>query len=104
VVGANLLVPAVAFVLVGIGVGVVETARHSAVTSLAPAGLRSSAFGMLATVRSLGNFAGPAVAGVLWTTVSATASFRPVPEDTAVRYTCETGLSTGSVAAGGSLT
>jgi MFS family permease len=75
VVGANVLVLAVPFVLAGIGIGVVETAQHSAVASLAPTDLRGSAFGMLATVQSLGNFAASAVAGVLWTAISATAAF-----------------------------
>lgn len=75
VVGADVLVLAVPFVLAGIGIGAVETAQHSAVASLAPAELRGSAFGMLATVQSLGNFAASAIAGVLWTVVSPAAAF-----------------------------
>lgn len=58
--------PAVPFVLAGIGIGAVETAQHSAVAALAPNDLRGSAFGMLATVQSLGNLAASTVAGVLW--------------------------------------
>ena len=73
--GANLLVLAVPFILAGTGIGAVETAQHSAVAALAPADLRGSAFGMLATVQSLGNFAASAIAGILWTAVSPTAAF-----------------------------
>ncbi|MCY0950670.1 MFS transporter [Streptomyces sp. H27-S2] len=66
---------AVPFVLAGIGIGAVETAQHSAVAALAPKDLRGSAFGMLATVQSLGNLAASTIAGILWTAVSPTAAF-----------------------------
>lgn len=66
---------ALPFVLAGIAIGAVETAQHSAVAALAPEDLRGSAFGMLATVQSFGNFAASTVAGVLWTAFSSTASF-----------------------------
>ncbi|MFJ8637388.1 MFS transporter [Streptomyces sp. NPDC093568] len=66
---------AVPFVLAGIGIGAVETAQHSAVAALAPADLRGSAFGMLATVQSLGNLAASAIAGILWTAISPAAAF-----------------------------
>ncbi|MEC4018503.1 MFS transporter [Streptomyces sp. H27-D2] len=66
---------AVPFILAGIGIGAVETAQHSAVAALAPKDLRGSAFGMLATVQSLGNLAASTIAGVLWTAVSPTAAF-----------------------------
>jgi MFS family permease len=56
-------------------IGCVETAQAAAVAHLAPDGLRGSAFGMLATVQSLGNFAASAIAGLLWTLVSPTAAF-----------------------------
>ncbi|WP_328930566.1 hypothetical protein OG429_20635 [Streptomyces sp. NBC_00190] len=64
-----------AVVLAGVGIGAVETAEHSAVAALAPKGLRGSAFGMLATVQSLGNLAASTIAGLLWTLVSPTAAF-----------------------------
>jgi hypothetical protein len=40
-----------------------------------PEGLRGSAFGLLATVHSLGNLAASAIAGLLWTLVSPAAAF-----------------------------
>jgi len=55
--------------------GCVETAEHAAVAALAPTALRGSAFGLLATVQSLGNFAASAIAGLLWTAISPTAAF-----------------------------
>ncbi|MFF0063081.1 MFS transporter [Streptomyces sp. NPDC005279] len=66
---------AIPFLLAGVGIGAVETAQHSAVAALAPKDRRGSAFGMLATVQSLGNLAASTVAGVLWTTLSPTAAF-----------------------------
>ena len=73
--GASLPVLAIGFVLAGIGIGCVETAEHAAVASLAREQQRGSAFGLLATVQSLGNFAASAIAGLLWTLVSPTAAF-----------------------------
>jgi MFS family permease len=73
--GASLPILAIGFILAGIGIGCVETAQAAAVAHLAPDGLRGSAFGMLATVQSLGNFAASAIAGLLWTLVSPTAAF-----------------------------
>jgi MFS family permease len=73
--GASLPILAIGFILAGIGIGCVETAEHAAVAHLAPEGLRGSAFGMLATVQSLGNFVASATAGLLWTLVSPTAAF-----------------------------
>ncbi|MFF1812192.1 MFS transporter [Streptomyces sp. NPDC058251] len=69
---AVLVVP---FVLAGVGIGAVETAQHSAVAALAPKDLRGSAFGLLATVQSLGNLAASAIAGILWTALSPAAAF-----------------------------
>lgn len=66
---------AVPFVGAGAAIGCVETAEHSAVAALAPTDLRGSAFGLLATVQSLGNFAASAVAGALWTLLSPTVAF-----------------------------
>ena len=72
--GPGLVLLAAGFVLAGVGIGCVETAEHAAVASLAPEHLRGSAFGMLATVQSLGNLAASAGAGLLWTLVSPTAA------------------------------
>ncbi|MEX5712845.1 MFS transporter [Parafrankia sp. FMc6] len=66
---------AVPFLLAGIGIGAVETAQHAAVAALAPTDLRGSAFGLLATVQSLGNLVASTVAGILWTAISPTAAF-----------------------------
>lgn len=63
------------FVAAGIGIGFVETSEHAAVAALAPAAIRSSAFGMLATIQSLGNFVASALAGLLWTAVSPRVAF-----------------------------
>jgi MFS family permease len=73
--GASLPLLALGFLLAGTGIGCVETAEHAAVASLAPEQLRGSAFGLLATVQSLGNFAASAIAGLLWTLVSPTVAF-----------------------------
>jgi MFS family permease len=75
VAGGDIWVLAVPFVLAGIGIGAVETAEHSAVAALAPTELRGSAFGMLAAVQSLGNFAASGLAGLLWTLISPTVAF-----------------------------
>lgn len=61
---------ALAFLAAGIGIGIVETAEHSAVATLAPDQLRGSAFGLLAAVQSGGNLAASAIAGILYTAVS----------------------------------
>jgi MFS family permease len=71
----NLVPLAVAFAIAGIGIGCAETAQHSAVAALAPQHIRGSAFGLLATIQALGNFAASAVAGLLWTAVSPTVAF-----------------------------
>jgi MFS family permease len=73
--GASLLVLAVFFVTAGIAIGFAETAEHAAVAALAPEELRGSAFGLLATIQSVGNLAASAVAGALWTLVSPRAAF-----------------------------
>ncbi len=73
--GARIGILLLGFVLAGIGIGFVETAEAAAVASLAPEPIRGSAFGLLAGVQSLGNFAASAVAGLLWTLVSPAAAF-----------------------------
>ncbi|MCX5604854.1 hypothetical protein OOK29_42685 [Streptomyces phaeochromogenes] len=57
------------------GIGAVETAQHSAVATLAPKDLRGSAFGLLATVQSLGNLAASTVAGILCIVLSPIVAF-----------------------------
>ena len=54
---ASPVVLALPFVAAGLAIGCVETAQHSAVAALAPAGIRGSAFGLLATVQAVGNLA-----------------------------------------------
>jgi len=66
---------AVPFAAAGVAIGCAETAQHSAVAALAPAAIRGSAFGLLATVQALGNLAASATAGILWTAVSPQAAF-----------------------------
>jgi MFS family permease len=73
--GAGLVILALPFIAAGIAIGCVETAQHSAVATLAPAGVRGSAFGLLATIQAGGNVAASAVAGILWTTVGPQAAF-----------------------------
>ena len=51
-------------------IGIVETAEHAAVATLAPETLRGSAFGLLAAVQSAGNLASSAIAGALYTFAS----------------------------------
>ncbi|MGH2689218.1 MAG: MFS transporter, partial [Actinomycetota bacterium] len=63
------------FVAAGVGIGFAETAEHAAVAAFAPEEIRGSAFGLLAAVQSLGNFAASGVAGMLWTAVSPRAAF-----------------------------
>jgi MFS family permease len=73
--GASIALLAVFFVLAGIAIGFVETGEHAAVAALAPVDVRGSAFGVLAAIQSLGNFAASAVAGLLWTAISPRVAF-----------------------------
>lgn len=66
---------AASFVVAGLAIGCIETSEHAAVAALAPADLRGSAFGLLATVQSFGNILASAIAGLLWTLVSPTVAF-----------------------------
>lgn len=75
VTNSNLLVLAVPFIAAGLAIGCVETAEHAAVAALATTDLRGSAFGLLAAVQAVGNFAASAIAGLIWTTISPTAAF-----------------------------
>lgn len=67
---ASVIGLAFAFVAAGIGIGIVETAEHAAVATLAPDQLRGSAFGLLAAVQSGGNLVASAIAGILYTALS----------------------------------
>jgi len=73
--GASLALLAVPFLAAGVAIGCVETAEHAAVASMAPTQLRGSAFGLLATVQSVGNFAASGIAGLLWTLISPAVAF-----------------------------
>ncbi len=74
-VDASIAALAVFFVAAGVAIGLVETAEHAAVAEHAPVEIRGSAFGALAAIQSLGNFAASAIAGLLWTIVSPRAAF-----------------------------
>lgn len=74
-VGTSIFALGLFFVVAGVAIGFVETAEHTAVASLAAPEVRGSAFGLLAAVQSFGNLAASAVAGALWTLVSARAAF-----------------------------
>jgi MFS family permease len=73
--GASLALLAGCFVAAGVAIGCVETAEHAAIAVAAPAGLRGSAFGLLAAIQSFGNLAASAIAGLLWTAISPRAAF-----------------------------
>jgi MFS family permease len=73
--GSSIVLIGVFFVFAGVGIGFAETAESAAVAGLAPEELVGSAFGLLASVQSFGNFAASAVAGGLWTLVSPRAAF-----------------------------
>ncbi len=73
--GANIAALMLFFAAAGAGIGLVETAEHSAVASLAPDDIRGSAFGLLAATQSFGNLAASAIAGALWTLVSPRVAF-----------------------------
>jgi MFS family permease len=73
--GPVVVVLAVAFALARIRIGCLETAEHAAVAAFAPAELRGSAFGLLATVQAAGNIAASAVAGLLYTFASPAVAF-----------------------------
>jgi len=74
-VGSTVLALALLFAAAGIGIGLVETAEHAAVATLAPDEIRGSAFGLLAATQSFGNLAASAIAGALWTLASPRVAF-----------------------------
>jgi predicted MFS family arabinose efflux permease len=63
------------FIVAGLAIGCIETSEHAAVAVLAPADLRGSAFGLLATTQSFGNLVASGIAGLLWSLVSPTVAF-----------------------------
>lgn len=73
--GAAVLVLGGAFALAGVGIGCAETAESAAVAAFAPAEIRGSAFGLLATMQALGNVAASAVAGLLYTVALPSVAF-----------------------------
>lgn len=73
--GAGVLFLGAAFVVAGIGIGAVETAENVAVAALAPTERRGSAFGLLAGIQSMGDFAASAAIGLVWTLVSQQIAF-----------------------------
>ena len=58
-----------------IGIGCAETAESAAVAAFAPADIRGSAIGLLATMQGIGNVAAIAVAGLLHTVTSPGVAF-----------------------------
>jgi len=72
---ASISLLAAAFALAGVGIACVETAEHAAVATLAPDGVRGSAFGVLAAVQSFGNVVASAVVGLLYPVASPSAAF-----------------------------
>ena len=71
----NLTVLGVLFVAAGIGIGLVETAKHAAVAANTAPTTRGSAFGLLAATQSVGNLAASGIAGILWTSASPSWAF-----------------------------
>jgi rhamnose transport system permease protein len=61
--------------LAGLGIGCAETAQSASVAVLAPAELRGSAFGLLATGQACANLIASALAGILWSAISPIAAF-----------------------------
>lgn len=72
---SSVVVLALLFAAAGVGIGLVETAEHAAVASLAPNEIRGSAFGLLAATQSFGNLVASAIVGALWTLVSPRVAF-----------------------------
>lgn len=66
---------AAAFVVAGIGIGLVETAEHAAVATHAPEAIRGSAFGMLAAIQSFGNLVASTLVGLLYAVASPSIAF-----------------------------
>lgn len=65
----------VSFILAGAGIGFAETAESALVAISLPDAGRGSGFGLLGAVQALGDLIATVVAGVLYTSVSASAGF-----------------------------
>lgn len=74
-VGPNVMLLAAAFILAGVGIGLVETAEHAAVAHAARPEVRGSSFGLLAATQSFGNLLASGIAGLLWSAASPTWAF-----------------------------
>ena len=73
--GSGIVILALLFAAGGIGIGLGESAGSAAVAAFAPDALRGSAFGLVAAVQALANFASSAVWGLIYTMVSPRAAF-----------------------------
>ncbi|MBA2318033.1 MAG: MFS transporter [Euzebyales bacterium] len=73
--GASVAMLAVGFLAAGVGIGIAETAEHTAVATYSPEQVRGSAFGALAAVQAFGNVAASSIAGILWTAFGAPLAF-----------------------------
>jgi MFS family permease len=73
--GDRIAVLALLFFAGGIGIGLGEAAQSAAVAAFAPADVRGSAFGLVAAIQALANFASSAVWGIMYTVVSPRAAF-----------------------------
>ena len=71
----HLLALAVVFALAGIFVGVEEALEDSIAAELVPAAQHGMAFGTLAAVNAIGDFASSLLVGLLWTAYSASLAF-----------------------------
>ena len=71
----NLWTLALVFALGGVYVAIEETLEDSLCAELVPPAQHGMAFGTLATVNGIGDFASSIVVGLLWTTLGTTAAF-----------------------------
>ena len=68
-------VTVVAFLLAGVGIGLVETSESATVALGLPTHLRPHAFGVLGLTQAAGDLGATVVAGILWTVFSPTVAF-----------------------------
>jgi MFS family permease len=69
------LVLAIVFAIAGMFVGIAEALEDSLTASVVPESQRGIAYGTLAAVNAVGDFASSAVIGMLWTVVAPSAAF-----------------------------
>jgi MFS family permease len=72
---ANLIALAIAFSFAGAFTGVVEAMEDSMTASIVPSARHGIAYGTLAAVNAVGDFASSLIVGVLWTALSAGLAF-----------------------------